>query len=347
MHGICPVPLRKYPRVVLGHGSGGQMTQELIKNLFLPAFSAESVELTDAAVVPMPFDLGKQLVITTDSFVVNPLIFPGGDIGSLAVHGSVNDLVMMGATPLYLSVGFILEEGLPMETLTFIVQSMAAAAKKSGVTIITGDTKVVEKKHGDGVYINTSAIGVIRSYVYPHPRLIQPGDVILVNGTLGDHGMAIMSVRENLRFETTIKSDSAPLHHIVSTLLAACPNVHALRDLTRGGLAAGLNELSQDAHVGMIIDEEKLPIRVQVKSSCEIMGFDPVHIANEGKFVAILPKSQAQIAIKSLKNDPLGKKAAIIGEVTADHPGVVIGITRIGSKRVIDMPPGELLPRIC
>ncbi len=343
----CPVPLRKYPRVVLGHGSGGLMTHELIKNLFLPAFSSESAQLTDAAVVPMPFDSDKQLVVTTDSFVVHPLVFPGGDIGSLAVYGSVNDLAMMGAIPLYLTVGFILEEGLPMDTLTSIVQSMASAAKKAGVAIITGDTKVVEKNHGDGMYINTSAIGVIHSQNYPHPRLIQPGDAILVNGTLGDHGMAIMSVRENLRFETKLKSDSASLHLIVSKLLTACPDVHALRDLTRGGLAAGLNELAQTAHVGMIIDEEKVPIRSQVKNSCEIMGFDPIYIANEGKFVAILPKSQAQNAIKFLRNDSLGEKASIIGEVTADHPGIVIGKTQIGSKRVIDMPPGELLPRIC
>jgi len=342
---VCPLPLRKYPNIVLGHGSGGQMTQELIDNLFIPAFSfTKKTDLTDAAVLE---NMESRLAFSTDSFVIRPLMFPGGDIGSLSVYGTVNDLAMMGAEPLYLSVGFILEEGLPMETLAIIVRSMSLAARKAGVKIITGDTKVVEKNHGDGVYINTAGVGVIKTKFFPHPNLIKPGDVVIINGTLGDHGMAIMSVRENLSFETKVISDSAPLNYLVSDLLKASLEIHALRDLTRGGLAAALNEFAKSTNLGIIIDENKLPVTPQVKSSCEIMGFDPINIANEGKFITIVPKKETQKILSVLRSHPQGRKASVIGEVVSDHPGTVIGKTEIGGERVIDMPAGELLPRIC
>lgn len=341
---VCPIPLRRYPQIVLGHGSGGQMMHELIAHLFAPAFGEAADFETDAAII----ELGGRHAFTTDSFVVSPLFFPGGNVGSLAVHGTVNDLAMMGARPLYLSAGFILEEGLPMEQLGIIVQSMAAAAKAAGVRVITGDTKVVGRGHGDGVFINTSGLGVVPTGVDIRPARIRPGDAILVNGPLGDHGVAIMSVRAGLAFETALISDSAPLAELIAALLARDADaVHALRDLTRGGLAAAANELARAAGVGLVIDENHIPVQRAVASACELLGLDPLQVANEGKFVAIVEGDSAETLLHTLRQHPLGRQAALIGYVTDRHPGMVVGRTAIGSQRVIDVPAGELLPRIC
>ncbi len=344
---VCPLPLRRYPQIVMGHGSGGQMMQELIAHLFVPAFGESS--LTDAAVFALNGnpDENRRLAFSTDSFVVNPLFFPGGDIGSLAVHGTVNDLAVMGARPVALSAGFILEEGLPMDTLGRIVHSMAAAAREVGVKIITGDTKVVERGHGDGLYINTTGIGLVPVGINPTPQRLRPGDVLLVNGTLGDHGLAIMSVRAGLQFETDIVSDSAPLVSLITAMLDVCPDIHALRDLTRGGLAAAANEFAQAAQVGLVIEEPVVPVQPAVMAACEMLGLDPLHVANEGKLLAAVPPGAADSILATMHSHPLGQQAAIIGRVTGDHPGIVTGITTIGSRRVIDVPAGALLPRIC
>ncbi|MDP2990161.1 MAG: hydrogenase expression/formation protein HypE, partial [Kiritimatiellota bacterium] len=295
-----------------------------------------------------------QLAFTTDSFVVSPLFFPGGNIGELAVYGTVNDLAMRGAKPLYLSTGFILEEGLPMETLGRVVTAMAAACKKAGVKIATGDTKVVQRGHGDGLYINTSGIGVIPAGVDIGPANARPGDVVLVSGTMGDHGIAIMSVREGLTFETEIKSDTAPLNGLVEAMIAAAGKggnkptpLHCLRDATRGGLAAVLNELAGSSKVGIEFDERKVPLRPEVNAACEMLGLDPLYIANEGKLVAILPEEMADKVVAAMRAHPYGKDAAIIGRVVAEHPGLVTAKTAIGGMRVVDLPAGELLPRIC
>jgi hydrogenase expression/formation protein HypE len=348
---VCPVPLQQYSHIVMGHGSGGQMMHELIEHLFIPAFGQPDTEtaLGDAAVLNIAADIqhGARLAFSTDSFVISPLIFPGGDIGSLAVHGTVNDLAMMGARPLSLSAGFILEEGLPLTVLGQVVQSMAEAARQAGVSVQTGDTKVVERGHGDGLYINTSGIGVVPPQVKLHPNRAQSGDLLLVNGTLGDHGIAIMSLRNGLTFETDISSDSASLHDLVADMLAVCANIHVLRDLTRGGLAATANELARAANVSLILDEAAIPIQPAVESACEILGLDPLHIANEGKLLAIVPPESAEGVLAAMQRHPLGQQAAIIGQVTNTYPGVVVGRTAIGSERVIDLPAGELLPRIC
>jgi hydrogenase expression/formation protein HypE len=344
---ICPLPLRRYPQIVMGHGSGGQMMHDLIEHLFAPAFNEDAIG--DAAV----FSLNglarndSRLAFTTDTFVVSPLFFPGGDIGSLAVHGTVNDLAVMGAKPLVLSAGFVLEEGLSMDTLGRVVQSMAAAARDAGVRIITGDTKVVERGHGDGLYINTSGIGIVPAGVNPEPANAQVGDILIVNGTLGDHGMAIMSQRAGLQFETKIVSDSVALHGLVTAVLDACPGIHTMRDLTRGGLAATANELARTADVGIIIEESAVPVQTAVSSACEMLGLDPLHVANEGKLLALVPPDAAGAVLAAMQAHPLGRRAAIIGQVTNGHRGMVVGRTAIGSQRVIDSPAGELLPRIC
>jgi hydrogenase expression/formation protein HypE len=350
-HFVCPLPLRRYPQIVMGHGSGGQMMNELIQHLFVPAFAAtpQPAPLGDAAVLDFNGRLaqGGRLAMSADSFVVSPAIFPGGDIGSLAVHGTVNDLAMMGAQPCYLSASFILEEGLPMATLGQIVESMARAAQAAGVRVITGDTKVVERGHGDGLYINTSGVGVIPAGVNPAPQRLSPGDLLLVNGTLGDHGVAIMSLRAGLQFETEIVSDSAPLNGLTQAMLECYPDIHAMRDLTRGGLAAAANELAQASGVGLEINEPAVPVQPAVESACEMLGLDPLHVANEGKLMAVVPAEAAQAVLDVMQRHPLGGQAAVIGRVVADHPGVVVGRTVIGSQRVIDLPAGELLPRIC
>ncbi len=288
-----------------------------------------------------------RLAFTTDSFVVSPLFFPGGDIGELAVNGTVNDLAMSGARPLYLSAGFILEEGLPMEQLGRIAASLAAACRRAGVQLVAGDTKVVNKGHGDGLYINTSGLGMVPPGVRIAPDRARAGDVVLLSGTVGDHGMAIMSVREGLEFETQIQSDTAPLNGLVEAMLAVTPDLHCLRDATRGGLAAVLNELAVASRVGVEFDERLVPVRPEVSAACEMLGLDPLYTANEGKLVAVVPPAQAEAVLSAMRAHPLGREAARIGLVVAAHPGLVVARTGIGGSRVVDLPAGELLPRIC
>jgi hydrogenase expression/formation protein HypE len=341
----CPMPLRDYPNIVMGHGGGGKLSAELIEHLFVPAFANEALtNLGDSAVLNLN---GSRIAMSTDSFVVRPLFFPGGNIGKLAVHGTVNDIAMSGAVPLYLSVGFIIEEGLPLDQLGAIVESMAAAAKEAGVQLVTGDTKVVDKGHGDGIFINTSGIGLIPDGIDIGPHRAQPGDVVIVSGTLGDHGMAIMSVREGLEFETAIESDSAALNGMVADILAVCPDVHVLRDPTRGGAASSLNEIAQASQVGIALDENKIPVKTAVSSACELLGMDPIYVANEGKLLAIVPEAFAEVVLAAMQAHPKGQDAAIIGKVVAQHPGMLTARTGIGGTRVIAMQIGEQLPRIC
>ena len=341
----CPVPLRDYPHVLLAHGGGGKLMQQLINDLFLPAFSNPlSGQQHDAAV----FELGKHgLAFTTDSYVVRPLFFPGGDIGSLAVYGTVNDLAMAGARPIYLSAGFIIEEGLAMETLTRIVASMRAAAARCGVRIITGDTKVVDRGKGDGVFINTSGIGVLEHPRRILPRNVKTGDVILVNGDLGRHGIAIMGVREGLEFESAIESDSAPLAASVLRLLGAGVDLHCLRDITRGGLTSVLNEIAQSAGFIFEIEEQRVPVREDVRAACEILGLDPLQIACEGRMVLFLPEHDADRALGILRDCTPGAGACVVGRVASPGDPRVLLAAITGIKRVLDVPSGEQLPRIC
>ncbi len=342
---VCPLPLRDYPQIVLGHGSGGRLSADLIQHLFVPLFDNPALSgLNDQAVLTLN---GLRLAFTTDSFVVNPLFFPGGDIGSLAVHGTINDLAMSGAQPLFLSAGFILEEGLAMDDLGRIATSMAQACRAANVQLVTGDTKVVNKGHGDGVFINTAGIGLVPEGVQIAANRAQPGDVILVSGTIGDHGMAIMSVREGLSFETALISDSAPLHTLVAAMLGVTTDIHCLRDATRGGVAAVLNELADQSRVGFELDEPALPVRPAVQAACEMLGMDPLYVANEGKLVAVVPEAQAEAVLAAMRAHPLGQEAAIIGRAVEAHPGMVVARTAIGGRRVVDMPLGEILPRIC
>ena len=342
----CPLPLEGYPTIVMGHGGGGKLGNELVEHLFLPAFRNPALEnLGDAAVL----ELGSgRLAMSTDSFVVQPLFFPGGSIGELAVNGTVNDLAVSGAEPKFLSASFILEEGFPLAQLAAIVQEMAAAAKTAGVQIVTGDTKVVERGHGDGCYINTAGVGLLRSGLSVGPHRARPGDVILVSGTLGDHGMAIMSVREGLEFESQIRSDCAALNGMIAAVLeAAGPAVHAMRDPTRGGLASTLNEIATSSGVGVSIDERALPVRPEVHSACELLGLDPVYVANEGKAVFFVAPEAADGVLELLRAHPLGRDAARIGKATAEHPRMLVARTQMGANRVIPLQIGEQLPRIC
>ena len=355
----CPRPLQNYPTIVMGHGAGGRMMADLIEHLFAPAFDNEWLgQMGNSTVLPNSLLVNSSLAFTTDSFVVSPLFFPGGNIGELAVYGTVNDLAMCGAKPLFLSAGFILEEGLPMETLGNIVTAMAQACKKAGVKVATGDTKVVQRGHGDGIYINTSGIGVIPTGLDIGPRNARPGDVVLISGTMGDHGIAIMSVREGLTFQTEIQSDTAPLNGLVEVMMAAAQpdgqtgvhqqqSVHCLRDATRGGLSAVLNELAGSSRVGIEFDERKVPLRPEVNAACEMLGLDPFYVANEGKLVAIVSGEVAEQVLAAMRAHRYGKDAAIIGKVVAEHPGLVTARTTIGGMRVVDVPAGELLPRIC
>lgn len=345
----CPLPLQNYPTIVMGHGSGGKMMSDLIRHMFLPLMENEALSpLGDAAVLELDQrNPPTRIAFSTDSFVVNPLFFPGGNIGELAVYGTVNDLAMTGAQPLYLSAGFILEEGLPMETLGELTTAFAAACEFANVQVVTGDTKVVNKGHGDGLYINTTGIGLIPPDVSIAPDSARPGDAVILSGTVGDHGMAILSVREGLEFETQIVSDTAPLHELVETMLAASNEIHCLRDATRGGIAAALNELAKSSQVGITFEERLVPLRQAVRAACEMLGMDPYYVANEGKLVAITRSEVAEDVLAAMHSHPLGQDAAIIGEVTADHPGLVLSKTGIGGSRVVDLPAGELLPRIC
>ncbi len=331
--------------VRLAHGAGGRMMAELIRTLFIPPLDNPYLrQMADAALLEVG---GARLALSTDSFVVRPLFFPGGDIGSLAVYGTVNDLAMSGARPLALTAGFILEEGLEVEVLERVVRSMAEAARTAGVLMVAGDTKVVERGHGDGLYINTTGLGVVPAEVEVGPERGRPGDVVLLSGTIGDHGIAVLSRREGLGFETALRSDSAPLHGLVEALLRAAPHTHTLRDPTRGGLSAVLNELAAASGVGIELDEAAIPVRPAVRAACEMLGFDPLDVANEGKLVAFVPPEEAEAALEALRAHPLGRDAARIGVLTSEHPGMVLARTPIGGHRVVDMPPGELLPRIC
>lgn len=332
-------------RVDMTHGSGGRAMAQMVEELFLDAFDNEFLrQLNDQASFSVP---AGRMVMATDSHVVTPLFFPGGDIGSLAVHGTINDVAMSGAKPLYLSAGFILEEGFPLADLKRIVDSMAAASREAGVPIVTGDTKVVERGKADGVFINTTGIGIVPEGIHISGELAQPGDKILLSGFMGDHGVAVMSQRENLTFSSAILSDSAALHGLVAAMVAAVPDIHCLRDPTRGGVATTLNELARQSGVGMLIQETSLPVREAVSATCEFLGLDPLYVANEGKLVAICPAAAAERLLETMKNHPLGRDAAIIGEVVADSHAFVQMETSFGGKRIVDWLSGEQLPRIC
>lgn len=335
----------KHGHVELAHGAGGRAMAQLIQQLFLPAFDNEFLRpMNDQACLP---GMHGRIVMSTDSHVITPLFFPGGDIGSLSVHGTVNDIAMSGAQPRYLAAGFILEEGLPLADLQRIVNSMAKAAQCAGIPIVTGDTKVVEKGSGDGVFITTTGIGVVPEGIHISADRAQPGDKILVSGTLGDHGIAVLSLRENLTFHTEVQSDSAALHDLVACMIAATPDIHVLRDPTRGGLATALNEIAQQSATGMMLYESEIPIREPVQAACEFLGFDPLYIANEGKLIAICAPQHAEKLLQTMRAHPLGADAAIIGEVIEDTHCFVQMQTRFGGNRIVDWLSGEQLPRIC
>lgn len=341
----CPLPLRDYAQIVMGHGGGGKLTHDLVEHLFAPLFDNPFLApLDDQAVLSID---GARLAFTTDSFVVKPIFFPGGNIGALAVNGTVNDLAMSGARPLYLSAGFILEEGLPLDDLARVAISLAHAARAAGVQVVTGDTKVVEEGHGDGVYINTAGIGLVPEGVNIAAANARPGDAIILSGPIGLHGIAILSQREGLKFDSPIVSDCAPLHELVAAMLAVTPEIHALRDPTRGGIASTLNEIAHAARVGIEIDERSVPVPPEVAAACEMLGLDPFYVANEGKLVAFVPEVTAPRVVAAMRAHPLGCAAAVIGRVVAEHSGMVVARTAIGGSRIVDMMVGEQLPRIC
>ena len=347
--GSCPIPIFDHKRIVLGHGSGGKLTADLIDKIFLPAFRNPTLDkLDDQAVLSIG---GARLAFTTDSFVVTPIFFPGGDIGRLAIHGTVNDLAMSGARPLYLSAAFILEEGLAVDDLRRVVESMRGAAAEAGVQLVTGDTKVVNRGKGDQIFITTTGIGVIEHEFSISADRARPGDKIILSGYIGDHGMTIMSQREGLEFESAIESDCASLHGLVAEMLAtASPTkdfIHTLRDPTRGGVATTLNEIAKHAKVGMMLDERTIPVRESVKGACEVLGLDPLYVANEGKLLALVVPEMADAVLEQMRQHPLGQDAVIIGEVVEAHPGMVLMKTEIGGTRVLDVMFGEQLPRIC
>jgi len=341
----CPIPISDYPHVLLAHGGGGRLMQNLIQKMFAATFHNT---LLDAAHDGAVFDVNKgRLAFTTDSYVVHPLCFPGGDIGQLAVHGTVNDLAMCGARPLYLSAGFILEEGLPMETLWQIVQSMGEAAKRANVQIVTGDTKVVDKGKGDGIFINTAGVGVIEHDLDISPNDVQVGDAIILSGDIGRHGIAIMAQREGLSFESEIESDSAEVASAVLAMIDAGIEIHCLRDLTRGGLTSALVEIAQTAPAHIHIEESKIPVREDVRGACEILGLDPLYIANEGRFIAYVPQDAVDEALSIFQQQSVSADAVVIGRVTDETAGQVTITSTIGARRILDMLSGEQLPRIC
>jgi hydrogenase expression/formation protein HypE len=349
--GTCPLPRSLYDRVLLGHGSGGLLSAELIQRVFMPAFDNDVLTaMEDQATVSLPGDgrTGTQrIAITTDSFVVRPLFFPGGDIGKLAVHGTVNDLAVGGAKPLFLTAAFILEEGLELTVLERIVASMREACDQAEVALVAGDTKVVDRGKADQIFIVTTGVGIV-----PEGRSLSissacPGDRIVVSGTMGDHGVAIMSLREGIEFETVLESDTAPLTELVRIMLEKCPGIRAMRDPTRGGLSSALNELAAASKVGVTINESAIPIRSEVRGACELLGLDPLYVANEGKLMAVVPAEDADALVAVMRTHPLGRDAAVIGEVVSEHPGMVTLRSVVGGERVVTMLSGEQLPRIC
>lgn len=341
----CPIPITHDTHVTLAHGGGGRRMQQLIERLFLPAFANPISEARHDGAV---FSFGDvKLAFTTDSYVVQPLVFPGGDIGTLAINGTVNDLAMCGARPVYLSAGFILEEGLPMQTLERIVHSMQQAAAAAGVQLVTGDTKVVDKGKGDGLFINTAGIGIIEHELHIAPASVEPGDAIILSGDIGRHGMAIMATREGLEFDSTIESDCAAVSGLVQALLDAGITVHCLRDLTRGGLASALIEIAEVAHLQFDLDERAIPVREDVRGACEILGLDPMYVANEGRFVCFVPAAETEDALTVIRSHALGAEACWIGEVSANPASLVTLLSHIGVSRIVDMLSGEQLPRIC
>ncbi len=375
--GACPVPKSRYDQILLGHGSGGRLTAELIQSVFLPAFGNDVLNaLEDQATLDLRLKIddwrlkdppptadslrnGSQssisnlqsqiprIAFTTDSFVVRPLFFPGGDIGKLAVHGTVNDLAVGGAVPRFLAAAFILEEGLPLADLRRIVASMREACDAAEIALVTGDTKVVDRGKGDGVFVTTTGIGLVPEGRRLSIRNARPGDKVLVSGTLGDHGIAILSVREGLEFETVLESDTAPLHGLTEAILAACPETRCMRDPTRGGLSSALNELAAASGVGVKLEETAIPLRTEVRGACEMLGLDPLYVANEGKLIAVVPSEDAGRVLEAMRSHPLGQNAAVVGTIVTDHPGIVVLRSRVGGERVVTLLSGEQLPRIC
>jgi hydrogenase expression/formation protein HypE len=341
----CPTPLPAKDTVLLGHGSGGKLSAELVRDIFLPAFRNSALaKLDDQAIVQIA---GTRLAFTTDSFVVKPLFFPGGDIGSLAVNGTVNDLAMGGAKPLFLSAGFIIEEGLSMEVLRRVAHSLQEAARAAGVQIVTGDTKVVEKGKGDGLFINTTGIGVVPDGVCLSANQARPGDKVILSGFIGDHGIAILAQREGLEFESAIASDCASLHLLVEDMLNASREIRCMRDPTRGGLSSALNEIATQSGIGIELQEQTIPVREEVQGACEMLGLDPLYVANEGKLIAIVAPSAAEAIVDAMRKNPLGREARIIGTVTDGERGLVTMRTVLGTTRIVDMLTGDQLPRIC
>jgi len=341
----CPIPISDYPQVLLAHGGGGKLSQQIIQKMVVPQFMNDVLEpLHDGAIFTLD---GARLAFSTDSYVINPIFFPGGDIGELAVNGTVNDLAMCGARPMYLSAAFIIEEGFPMGDLWRVIVSMQAAATKAGVKLVTGDTKVVDRGKGDKIFINTSGVGVVHPGSQIGSRNARVGDPIILSGPIAVHGIAIMSVREGLEFETHLQSDTAALNHLVEKMLSASKNIHVLRDPTRGGVASSLNEIAESSGVGIEIEEESIPIAEPVRGACEILGLDPLYVANEGKLIAFVSPEDADAVVSAMRKDPLGQDAVVIGSVVEDHSGVVVMRTSIGGSRVVDMLSGEQLPRIC
>lgn len=341
----CPLPLRDSPTIVMGHGGGGTMSAELVEHIFLPSFADDALAgLGDSAVLELA---GSRVAFSTDSFVVRPLFFPGGSIGDLAVNGTVNDLAMSGARPLFLSAGFILEEGTDVTQVGAVAQRLGDAARRAGVRVVTGDTKVVETGHGDGVYVNTAGLGVVPDGVDIRPDRARPGDVVIVSGEIGVHGVAVMSVREGLEFGTEVRSDCAPLHGLVEAMLAVTRDLHVLRDPTRGGVATALNEIARASGVGIELEERSLPVPEVVANACAFLGLDPLLVANEGKLVAFVAPDDADAVLAAMREHPLGRQACVIGRCVDDHPRMVATRTGFGASRVVDMPIGEQLPRIC
>lgn len=346
--GDCPVPTSRYDTVVMGHGSGGRLAGELLDTVFFSAFSSETLHRReDSAVCALPLPEGARLAFTTDAFVVRPLFFPGGDIGRLSIAGTVNDLAVSGATPRLVSAAFILEEGYPLAELRTIAQSMAATCHEAGVELVAGDTKVVDRGKGDGVFIATTGVGVVPAGRALSASALRPGDVVLVSGTLGDHGVAILSVREGLAFETELLSDCAPLGGLCAALLDACPSVRCMRDPTRGGLSSTLHELAEASRVAIRLDEDAIPLRAEVRAACEMLGLDPLYVANEGKVVVVVPPEHADAALAALRAHPLGRDAARVGEVVDGAPGHVSIRGVLGTLRLVPRIAGEQLPRIC